>query len=285
METGNGMSVADVAALSNGNNHLGGFEGLIYLAVIASMFGGNGWFGNGNNNSTTDTLLAATLANSNQIPNAIGYENLATSNEMQRGFDNQNSMANQRDILAAVNDASARGIAATNQTYHDTINALSDKYMELQRDIASNGVAIQQGIANQNSCCCDIKQLIQGTSANTDAKIADAKYDSALGQAGINANIAQSKYESALGVAGINSNIAQNRYEAALNTASINENVTTQVQKVLDAFAQSKIDSLQAQVNTLELQNAIAGVVKYPMATAYAVPSPCFGANPCPCMG
>ena len=34
--------------------------------------------------------------------NAIGYQNLATQNDVQRGFDNQNSMANQREILTAV---------------------------------------------------------------------------------------------------------------------------------------------------------------------------------------
>lgn len=274
MET-NGMSVADVAALSNGNNHLGGFEGLIYLAVIASMFGGNGWFGNGNrqNTDTTDALLTATLANQNGV---------ATSNELQRGFDNQNSTANQREILAAVNMASANGIAATNQTYHDTIGALSDKYSELQRDIAANAVSIQQAMANQNTCCCDTKQLIQGVASNTDAKIAEAKYDNALGIAGINANIAQNKYEAALNTAGLNNSISQNRYESALNTASINETITAQTQKVLDAISQNKIESLQAQINSLELQNAIAGVVKYPMSTAYALPSPCFSTG-CGC--
>lgn len=283
METGNGMSVADVAALSNGNNHLGGFEGLIYLAVIASMFGGNGWFGNNNdNNDATEAFLAATLANNNSSP-AIGYENLATSNEIQRGFDNQNSMANQRDILAAVNNASAMGIAATNQTFHDTVNALSDKYMELQRDIAANAVGIQQVMANQNACCCDTKQLIQGVAANTDAKIAESKYDTALGIAGVNANLAQNKYEAALNTATLDKSISQNRYEGALNTASINETVTAQTQKVLDALAQSKIESLQAQINSLELQNAVAGVVRYPMATSYALPSPCFNAGGCNC--
>lgn len=257
MESNTGMSVADVAALTNNcKDGFGGFEGLIYLAVIASMFGGNGWFGGNANNGTTDALLAASIAGNNTP--AIGYENLATSNEIQRGFDNQNSMANQRDILAAVNDASARGIAATTQTFHDTVGVLSDKYSELQRDIAANAVSLQQVMANQNACCCDTKQLIQGVAANTDAKIAEAKYDNAIGLAGVNANI------------------AQNRYEAALNTAAINQTVTAQTQKILDAFSQNKIESLQAQVNALELQNAIAGVVKYPMATSYAVPSPCF---------
>ena len=84
MGEGTGLSASDVALLNDG----GGFgnNSFIWLFAILALMGGgfNGW---GNNNG---------------FANAIGYENLATSNEVQRGFDNQNSMANQRDILAAV---------------------------------------------------------------------------------------------------------------------------------------------------------------------------------------
>lgn len=64
-------------------------------------------------------------------------------------------------------------------------------------------------------------------------------------------------------------------YNNAVNTASINATTTEQTQKVLDALAQNKIDSLQAQVNQLQLQSAMCGVVRYPNATTY-----CSGANP-----
>ena len=39
-------------------------------------------------------------------------------------------------------------------------------------------------MANQNQCCCDIKQLIQAVAANTDAQIAQAKYENAMNLAG-----------------------------------------------------------------------------------------------------
>ena len=42
-----------------------------------------------------------------------------------------------------------------------------------------------------------------------------------------------------------------------------------QTQKILDAMAQNKIESLQAQVNQLQLQSAMCGVVRYPNATTY----------------
>ena len=139
MAEGNGYSLADIAAAMGGN---GGFSGMggSWLAILflLVLMGGNGGFGWGNNG----------------FANAIGYENLATSNEVQRGFDNQNSMANQREILAAVN-----------QNFHDTSTVLQDKYSELARDIAAVQVSQAQALANQNQCCCDTKMLIQETTA------------------------------------------------------------------------------------------------------------------------
>lgn len=59
-------------------------------------------------------------------------------------------------------------------------------------------------------------------------------------------------------------------YNGALNTASINATTTAQTQKVLDAITSNRIDELQSKVNALELQNAVAGVVRYPSMTAYS---------------
>lgn len=83
-----------------------------------------------------------------------GNNAYATSNEVQRGFDNQNSMANQREILGA-----------TNQVYHDLATVVVDKYSELTRDIYGVSGQVAQVLANQNACCCDTKMLIQETSA------------------------------------------------------------------------------------------------------------------------
>lgn len=75
--------------------------------------------------------------------------------------------------------------------------------------------------------------------------------------------------------------IAQVRYDMAQGFASSNANTTAQIQKVLDTMAQNKIDSLQAQVNQLQFQNMMNGVVKYPTQTTYSI-----GMNPyCNCNG
>ena len=48
-----------------------------------------------------------------------------------------------------------------------------------------------------------------------------------------------------------------------------NYNTTAQVQKVLDAIAQDKIDRQAARIQQLELNQALAGVVRYPASMTY----------------
>lgn len=166
----NGMSVADVAALSGGGGFGGwgnGFEGLIYLAVIASMFGGGfGWSNNG-------------------FSNAIGYQNLATQNDVQRGFDTAALQDQSRDILSAVNSGTAQAVAATNQAKYDNINVMKDAQMALSSQIGDVRAMEQSILGNQNECCCSTKMLISETGNGIQAAIAQAKYDNAIGLAGL----------------------------------------------------------------------------------------------------
>lgn len=166
----NGMSVADVAALSGGGGFGGwgnGFEGLIYLAVIASMFGGGfGWGNNGFNN-------------------AIGYQNLATQNDVQRGFDTAALQDQSRDILSTVNAGTAQAVAATNQAKYDNINVMKDVQMALSSQIGDVRAMEQSILGNQNECCCSTKMLISETGNGIQAAIAQAKYDNAIGLAGL----------------------------------------------------------------------------------------------------
>lgn len=192
----------------------GGSGMWLFALILLFLVGNNGFMGGGN-----------------------AY---ATSAEMQTAFDNQNLQAQTRDILSAVNSGTAQSVAATNQTFHDSLSAMQSLYNETARDIAALAVGQANALANQNECCCSQKMLTMETGA------------------------------------GINAGIAQNRYEAAMNTAAINANTTAQIQSIKDMLAQDKIEALQNQVNALQLQSAVANVVKYPTNTFYAVPSPCF---------
>lgn len=217
MENGT-LSAADVALLNRNDGFDFGGNSMMWIFALLILagggFGGLGWGAN----------------------NAIGYENLATSNEVQRGFDNQNLQAQTRDILAAVNAGTAQAVAATNATFHDNLAAMQSLYNETARDIAGLAVGQANTLATINDCCCGTKMLIA-------------------------------------------ENAAQSRYDNAMNTAAINATTTAQTQKILDAMAQDKIEALQNRINTLELQNAVSGVVRYPMATTYSS-----GCNPfCNC--
>ena len=150
------MTPADMAAVT-GNNGGNGWGGMIWLfAILAMMGGGFNWGGN----------------------RGGYYEQYATRDQVQNGFDTQNLQAQTRDILAAVNAASMAGVQATNQVYHDVVSYVGDKYDELQRDVS--GLAIGQAnlLAHQNDCCGSLmRQLMQNN------------YDAAMRDAATNANI------------------------------------------------------------------------------------------------
>ena len=149
--------------MNMGNDGMNGFMGIFGLLILLGILNGGfgGGFGGGNGNS-----------------NAI-------QNDINRGFDNQNLQAQSRDILGAVSAGTAQSVAASNQVYHDIVNNLSDKYMELARDVAGVQGSVAQAIANQNECCCGTKLLISESTAGLSAQIAQNKYDNALALAGL----------------------------------------------------------------------------------------------------
>ena len=72
-------------------------------------------------------------------------------------------------------------------------------------------------------------------------------------------------------------------FQNAQNTAAINAVTTAQTQKILDAIMGNRMADMQNQINALQMQNAMAGVVRYPMTSTYNS-----GANPfcgCGCGG
>lgn len=203
------MSPSDVAVMMKDNDGWG--NGMGFMWIFALLILANGGFGGWGNNS---------------FANAIGYENLATSNEVQRGFDNQNSMANEREILAAVNSNALQGMQNANQNTQYITSTLNDKYNELQRDIAGVAMMTQQGIAAQQQCCCETKMLIAETAANQ-------------------------------------------RYESAMQNNAVIQTVMAEGAAIRQQADQRYMAQQDRRIAALEMQNAMAGVVRYPMSTAY----------------
>ncbi len=149
MENG-ALSASDVALLNRDNGFGWGDSSFMWIFALLILANGGfgGWGGNG-------------------FANAIGYENLATSNELQRGFDNQNSLANEREILATVNQNSLQGMQNNNQNTQYLMSAFNDKYNELQRDVAGITLLQQQSMANQSEGTCNILRAIDGVNYNS----------------------------------------------------------------------------------------------------------------------
>lgn len=108
--------------------------------------------------------------------------------------------------------------------------------------------------------------------------------DLCQGFAAINAGINNARFENQQCCCETQRLIDRNNYDAAMNTAAINANTTAQTQKILDAICGNRIADMQNQINQLQLQSALCGVVRYPTMTAYATNcNPFFSGANCGC--
>ena len=133
---------------NDGGFGLNGLGGIFALLVLLGLFnvGGFGIVGNGNTN--------------------------ALSADMQRGFDAQNTMAQTRDILAAVTNGTAQTIAASTANATNAINAIKDGNASLIREFGTVESALTGLAGEMQNCCCGIKQQIMQN--NYDAAMRDA---------------------------------------------------------------------------------------------------------------
>lgn len=164
--------ITPVMPIGNGVDSFGGGGFWIFALLILAMMGGNGFGFNGNGNS-----------------NAI-------QNDINRGFDNQNLQAQTRDILSSVTAGTAQSVAATNQTFHDSLVANQNLYNEIARDISNVQLGQANILSNQNECCCTTKQMIM-----------QSNYDGAMRDAQTNANITAQ-------IQSVKDMLAQNKIEA-----------------------------------------------------------------------
>lgn len=180
--------ITPVMPMGDGGFGMNGIGGIFALLILLGIFngGGFGWGGNGNTNSL--------------------------SADMQRGFDNQNTMAQTRDILSAVTNGTAQTIAASTQNANNAITAIKDGNASVIREFGNVETALS-GLAGQmQQCCCETLRSIDG----------------------------------------------------------VNYNTTIQIQKVLDAISGNRMADMQNQINALQLQNAMSGVLRFPSAWTYA---------------
>lgn len=109
-----------------------GGSGLWLFAILALMWGGNGFFG-GNN---------------------LGYRP-ATAEDVNNGFNFADLQDQNRDILNAISNGTAQSVAATERV----ANALTSDI----HDVAMN---VAETRAHQQECCCNILRSVDGVNYN-----------------------------------------------------------------------------------------------------------------------
>lgn len=203
MTDGN-LSPADVMAMSN-NDGMGGnnaFFWIFALLLLGGLGNGGGMYGG-------------------------GYRpQYATQDFVQNGFNFNDLQDQNRDLMNAVTGGTAQAVAATQQAKYDNINVMKDVQTALGQQIADVKAMEQNILGNQNECCCSTKMLIAEQAANTNAQI------------------------------------AQNRYDTSLQLAGLEQRLTAK----MDA---NENQNLRDRIQQLEMQQATAGVVRYPNAWTF----------------
>lgn len=146
-----GTGITPVMPMGEGMGSGNAFVWIFGLLILLGLFNGNG-FGIGGNGNTLNA-------------------------DMQRGFDNQNTMAQTRDILSAVTSGTAQTIAASTANATNAIEAIKDGNANLIREFGTVESALTALGGKQQECCCEILRAVDGVN-----------YNGAINTAAINAN-------------------------------------------------------------------------------------------------
>lgn len=234
MNYDNGLSASDVALLANrgGNNNDGfgdnGSWWVIVFLIFAFMgFGRNGW-GNGsdgNSGATDNYVLASDFAQ--------------LSRQLDSGFDRLTQSATN------INNGLCDGFYAVNTSFGNLNTNLCNQFGNVTNAITQNGyesrLATQNLASDMASCCCDVKEAIQGVNYNNaqntniiSREIADVNYNMATNTCALNNNITS-------GVNAIQNSMCS-------NTRDIVDAVNTSYRNLHDEIVANRIEDKNAQI-------------------------------------
>lgn len=246
---GNGMSPADIAAVTGNNNGFGGFNGdgaWWLLVLFLFMFNGNNWGNNGAGNGTTINVDSA----------------------MQRGFDQSAIMGGLNGIQSTLSNGFAAAEASA-----------SARQMADMQQAFANQTAMNQGFNQMSSqfanCCCENRLGI----ANLGSDI--AREACADRQAVTDAMTALTNNMNA-GFQSIKDMQFQQQLDAERRE---NENLRTQINMQNLAASQAAQTAQLIADNAAQTQYVVNRVAPYPVPS-YQVPNPFGGygwTNACGC--
>lgn len=155
---------------------------------------------------------------------------------------------------------------------------------DIQRAVDLN--SIQQG---QASIAADVQRAIyeingatKDAAYNNLGEIRDVQSAAAQGFAAVQSSLTNGFAEMQNCCCQTQRAIDGVNYNLASQSAAIQANDTANTQKILDAIATNRMADMQNQINALQLQNAVSGVVRYPSATTYNAGCSCFSTG-CGC--
>lgn len=151
MFNSNGVSLADIAAVTGNNRNNDGMwgDGAWWIVILLIFgWGNNGWGGFGGNG------------------NGAGY----TDSAIQRGFDNQTVISK----LDGISNGLCDGFYAMNNSMLTGFNGINTNIMQtgygIQQAINADTVANMQNTnalqAQLANCCCETREVIQGVNYN-----------------------------------------------------------------------------------------------------------------------
>ena len=215
---------------------------------VALLSGNNDGFGGGNSWGGLIWLFAIIAMFNGGFNGGFGGRGQAASQDfIQNGFNFNDLQDQNRDIMNAITKGTAQAVAASTQAKYDNINVMKDVQAALTAQIGDVRTNQMTLLANQNDCCCSTKMALMD------------------------------------GFNSVNAGLAQARYENAMNTAAINANTSAGVQKIIDTLTGNQIQDLRDQVQALQLQSQLAGVVRYPQGWTYSAGNNPFCSNNCGC--
>ena len=178
MFSGNGLSLADIAAVTgnyNNNDGFGGGNGWWVLIILFALFGGWGNNGNGNNGRNNNCNGGETVV----VPYPMyGYGGgfgggwgQFDAASLQRGFDNQGVISKLDGINNGICSLGYDQLAQMNginttvmQTGYGINNTVQQTGFGLQQQIQQNAIANMQGFNEvaraQEACCCQNRENI-----------------------------------------------------------------------------------------------------------------------------
>lgn len=236
---GNGLSAADIAAVTGNNgNGFGSFGGdgawLILILLLFAAFNGNGW----GNNAGGAGCYPFMMAN--------------VDNGVQRGFDQSAVMGALTGINSAISNGFAdAAVAQCNQTA-SMLQGFSGLQMQMS-NVGSNltNVMMQNEMARQQ-CCCDTKQAI-----------ADLKYTIATEACSDRAAVS----------AGVQTIIDKINQQELENLKAQNANLQTQINMQNLAASQATQTAQLVADNNAQTAALINRIAPYPVPS-YTVSNP-----------